>query len=170
MRTCAYNLKANGIVERFHRSLKAALKCRGGNWFEQLPIVMLGLRVRPDEDGSSAVARVTGESPLIPHILCDDFNMAELSIKLHNLNFPYRQTRQRETQTFVPKDLHCCCYVWLRVDRVKKALEAPYQGPYRVLNRSPDVFTIEVRGQSETVAIERLKPAVLPSESDGLAW
>ncbi|GFO39908.1 transposon ty3-g Gag-Pol polyprotein [Plakobranchus ocellatus] len=37
------------MVERFHRTLKAALKARltGNNWVEELPWVLLGLRTAP---------------------------------------------------------------------------------------------------------------------------
>ncbi|MEL7079650.1 MAG: hypothetical protein AAGM46_27620, partial [Cyanobacteria bacterium J06582_2] len=47
--TTAYNPEANGLVERFHRTLKAALMshCSTGNWFHHLPWVLLGLRTTP---------------------------------------------------------------------------------------------------------------------------
>ncbi|GBN82735.1 hypothetical protein AVEN_206099-1 [Araneus ventricosus] len=41
-RTVAYNPKCNGAVERFHRSLKSAIKCHATErWTEDLPSVML---------------------------------------------------------------------------------------------------------------------------------
>ena len=50
-RTTAYNPKANGMCERFHRSMKAALRATltDSNWFDRLPWVMLGLRLSPKE-------------------------------------------------------------------------------------------------------------------------
>ena len=43
--TTAYHPQANGLIERFHRQLKAALQARlvDGDWEGQLPWVMLGL-------------------------------------------------------------------------------------------------------------------------------
>lgn len=45
LRTTAFNPKANGIVERLHRPLKAALKSKmTDRWVDSLPVVLLGLR------------------------------------------------------------------------------------------------------------------------------
>ena len=46
LRTTAYHPCANGLVERLHRQLKAALKGhpQQGNWTEALPLVLLGIR------------------------------------------------------------------------------------------------------------------------------
>ena len=44
-RTTSYHPQANGLVERFHRKLKSALKAHTGtSWTESLPIVLLGIR------------------------------------------------------------------------------------------------------------------------------
>ncbi|KAK3760561.1 hypothetical protein RRG08_022844 [Elysia crispata] len=50
--TSAYHPQANGMIERFHRTLKTALKVRltGPNWVEELPWVLLGLRTTSKED------------------------------------------------------------------------------------------------------------------------
>ena len=56
--------------------------------------------------------------------------------------------------------------MWLRVDRVRRPLEAPYQGPYEVLNRTQRTFTIAIRGKPSVVSIDRLKPACLQKKSN----
>jgi hypothetical protein len=49
--TTSYRPQSNGMVERAHRSLKAALmaRCAGNNWVSHLPWVLLGLRTMPRE-------------------------------------------------------------------------------------------------------------------------
>ena len=52
-----------------------------------------------------------------------------------------------------------CSKVWLRVDRVRKSLEAPYTGPYFVIERNPKYFVIKISDDvHKTVSIDRLKP------------
>ncbi len=50
--TTAYHLQSNGMVERFHRCLKDALRarCAAANWVDHLPWVLLGLRAAARED------------------------------------------------------------------------------------------------------------------------
>ena len=50
--TTAYNPQPNGLVEKFHRHLKSALRARltGPNWTQELPWVLLGIHTAPRED------------------------------------------------------------------------------------------------------------------------
>ena len=64
--TTAYHPQANGLVERFHRSLKAALRARLTSpvWIDDLPWVMLGLRTAPKDDMGASVAEMVYGTPL----------------------------------------------------------------------------------------------------------
>ena len=67
--TTAYNPEANGIVERFHRSLKAALmsRCTSEKWKLELPWVLLGLRTTPkDVDDHAPAEKVYGDNLTVP--------------------------------------------------------------------------------------------------------
>ena len=66
-------------------------------------------------------------------------------------------------KSYIPKNLKSSEFVWLRTDRVRKPLEAPYTGPFKVLQRTDKHFTIELTDKSHsTVSIDRLKPCTLP--------
>jgi hypothetical protein len=59
VQTTAYHPEGNGLVERFHRRLKDALRarCAGPRWLEHLPWVMLGLRAAAREDSGISPAQ-----------------------------------------------------------------------------------------------------------------
>ncbi len=64
--TMAYHPQANGLVERFHRQLKDALRARldSQDWPSHLPWVMLGLRAASKEDcGISSAEMVLCRGP-----------------------------------------------------------------------------------------------------------
>ncbi len=52
IQTTAYHPIANRMVERFHRQLKASIKChlKQATWSEVLPLVMLGIRTSLKSD------------------------------------------------------------------------------------------------------------------------
>jgi len=52
IRTTSYHPIANGLVERFHRQLKSALKCLPDttHWAKALPLVLLGIRTTLKQD------------------------------------------------------------------------------------------------------------------------
>ncbi|BHF84456.1 hypothetical protein SprV_0902760700 [Sparganum proliferum] len=69
IRTTAYHPAANGMVERFHRQLKAFLRAAADpeNWTDHLPLVLLGIRsaLKPDLD-CSATEQVFGSTVRLP--------------------------------------------------------------------------------------------------------
>lgn len=63
-RTTAYHPQANGMIERFHRTLKASLKCKENiNWANELPLVLLGLRSTFKEDIEATPLQQPYEGP-----------------------------------------------------------------------------------------------------------
>jgi len=143
------------------------------NWVEILPTVLLGLRTCFKEDLNSSPAemlygstlRIPGEfffeedPPADPNIFLEKHRIAMRNIKS-------RPTAHHCNKTpFFHKNLFDCTHVWIRDDSVHKALQPPYSGPFRVINRINDnLFTIEIAGKSVNISTERLKPAFLPKE------
>ncbi|GBO12481.1 hypothetical protein AVEN_24766-1 [Araneus ventricosus] len=61
IRTAAYNPASNGMVERFHRQLKASLMCRLGSTkrsVQQLPTILLGILTAFKEDINASSAEL----------------------------------------------------------------------------------------------------------------
>ena len=67
--------------------------------------------------------------------------------------------------SYQPKALQDCSHVWLRVDRTKRHLEAPYSGPFRVLERDSKTMLIQQANNSARVSLDRVKPCYLPKDS-----
>ena len=170
-RTTAYHPAANGMVERFHRQLKAALKCQAHpeNWCDSLPLVMLGIRVALKADlGCSSAELVYGTSLRIPGTF---FTSTETTIvtdpgdyvqSLKNTMQRLQPSAPRTTQNptvHVHPDLKSSTHVFIRQDGVRKPLQQPYKGPFPVLSRTKKHFKLEVNGRQEIIGIDRLKPA-----------
>ena len=71
-RITAYHPQANGMVERIHRMLKAALCTRGGAaaWKDHLPWVLLGMRAAlGEETGVSAAEAALQQQLVVPGLL-----------------------------------------------------------------------------------------------------
>lgn len=74
LKTTAYRPQANGIIERFHRVLKASIKCHTEkNWADKLPLILLALRNTIKEDiGATPAQFVFGETVQLPGCFFDD--------------------------------------------------------------------------------------------------
>nr|VZI12855.1 unnamed protein product [Spirometra erinaceieuropaei] len=63
--------------------------------------------------------------------------------------------------SFIPPDLDKCDFVLVRHDAVRRPLQPPYDGPYKVLRRSDKDVVIDRNGKTDTVSIDRVKPAYI---------
>lgn len=176
IRTTAYHPEANGLLERWHRSLKAAIMCFGtSEWIDVLPTVLLGLRTAIKEDiGASAAELVYGTTLRIPgEFFLDEEMPPDPKFFVEKFREHMRQVRPTPTahhdkrKAFVHRTLYECTHVFVRVDRVKRPLEHPYEGPFKILDRPSDfVFTLEIKGERVNVNVDRLKPAFFEAHSE----
>ncbi|BHF62781.1 hypothetical protein SprV_0200576700 [Sparganum proliferum] len=74
--------------------------------------------------------------------------------------------RAPPTEPYVEKGLANCTHVFVRCDRVRKPLESPYEGPFRVLARNSKTFRILRGDKEDVVSIDRVKAAVAEEPPD----
>lgn len=170
IRSSPYHPASNGLVERFHRSLKQSLKCHGNpKWTESLPLVLLGLRSVMKDDLECTCAELVYGTPL--RLPAEFLDTPTVAVESHELLKRLRSTMETlkpkltsahsSPKIFIHPALENCTHVFVRNDTIRKPLQAPYDGPYRVANRTPKTFTLVINGKHSTVSKDRLKPAFL---------
>ena len=172
-RTTAYHPSANGMVERLHRQLKSSLKALPdpNKWSEALPLILLGIRSSFKTDLQCCTAelvygttlRLPGEffSPTLAVELADPADhVTQLKLLMSKLK-PTPVRKQTARDTHAPDELSTCTHVFIRQDRVLTPLQQPYNGPYKVVQRFPKYYKVEVKGKTETITLDRLKAAHL---------
>jgi hypothetical protein len=161
------------MVERFHRTLKNALRarCSGIDWSGHLPWVMLGLRAVPKEDcGISSAEMVFGTPLTLPGEFIENLSpgagsghgqtfFESLTEKMKNLPpIPTRRVSDEQRRDKVPDTLKNANFVFLRRDGHVPPLTPLYEGPFRVVSRTNKTFTLLRGVRQETVSVDRLKP------------
>ncbi|BHF78024.1 hypothetical protein SprV_0602113400 [Sparganum proliferum] len=143
---------ANGMVERFHRQLKATLRAADDpeNWTDHLPLVLLGIRffLKSDPD-CSGVEIVFGATSRLPGQMISP-------------------TLTSVWESFLEKHSSTCSHANLRCDRVRRPLEPPYDGPFRVISRGTKYFRIQRGTRKEVVIVGCLKAVVPDTPPDEL--
>ncbi|CAL9689822.1 unnamed protein product [Knipowitschia caucasica] len=168
-RTTAYHPQANGLCERFHRSMKAALRASltDGNWVDKLPWVMLGLRTAPKEDlQSSSAELVYGQALRVPGDFIPDatrpWSATEQRSSLREVATgfaPVPTSQHCSPESRMPAGLRSASFVFVRHDAHRGPLRPPYDGPFKVLQHGDKSLVVDIGGRPETISVDRIKPA-----------
>ncbi|XP_064467749.1 uncharacterized protein LOC135378603 [Ornithodoros turicata] len=144
-------------------------------WTDALPFVLLGIRTALKADiGCSASELVYGTPLRLPGEFITPVPAAKIpdpanyAHQLQQFMATLRAVQPRALDndaSFVSPEMESCSHVFLRHDAVRKSLQPPYDGPYRVLKRSRKHFTILINGRTEVVSVDRLKPAIIGNGS-----
>ena len=175
--TTAYHPQCNGLVERWHRDMKATLKIKcqeTKNWPDLLPSMVLGFKATPRDDTRGSPAQLTfGQQLRLPGEFVPSHGAAtpdrSFLDKMHKFFAavtPFPMAHKRKVAGHVPKEMSTCRRVWLE-EVVKTPLTPPYSGPYDIIERSDKYFTIDLDGRHENVSMDRLKPVVESASGGG---
>ena len=177
--TTAYHPQSNGMVERFHRQLKASLRARltSPTWTDELPIILLAIRATPKEDLGCAPAELAyGTTLRLPG---EFFAPATSPTSDDQQAFlPHLREAMRGLRAAAPLShgsrpvhtpplLHAAEFVFVRHDAHRSPLQCPYDGPFRVLERHDKHFVLDLGNRTDSVSLDRLKPAFVdPAPTD----
>lgn len=156
--------QSNGLVERFHRHLKSALRAclSGPNWVDELPWVLLGIRTAPKEDvGCSSAELVYGTPLTVPgDFIANQQPPSDHSFQLQRLRdqvgslAPVPTSRHGAAPASVPAGLQQAKFVFIRRDAHRTPLQRPYEGPFWVIETGPKTFKIDIGGKTETITVD----------------
>ena len=179
--TTAYHPQSNGVVERFHLTLKDALRCSvqaSNSWVRLLPWVLLGIRNAPKLDTSTSAAEVVFEVPLhVPGACFQGDRTHQLSateqLQLSQTNassftLDALDSSRFKISPFVAKSLRLARFVYIRDDKLGKASLAPkYLGPFKVLSKDwgNNTFRVDMGKKEDSISLARLKAASVPEEA-----
>nr|XP_009858312.1 uncharacterized protein LOC104265615 [Ciona intestinalis] len=133
--TTSYHPMSDGMAERIFRSLKASLmsQLNDNGWLENLPWVMLGLRAAYKQDLTCSSAElVYGTTLKLPGQFFDEptTTTADHRTFLDGLRKRMQSLRPTlprpllQNPSYIDNKLFSCTHVFVRVDRVKKALDS----------------------------------------------
>ncbi|XP_050340139.1 protein NYNRIN-like [Bactrocera neohumeralis] len=133
LRTTAYHPASNGIIERWHRSLKAAIKCyMTDNWVEVFPLILQGfrsswrndLKATPAEMVYGNILRLPAQFFAEKHTHNEGEFVENLRKRMQSLK-PSPTTNNSAHVPFIEKNLHSTPSVFVRNDSIRPPLQPP---------------------------------------------
>ena len=167
LRTTAFHPQSNGLVERFHRTLKNSLRSATivHDWTSNLPYILLGWRNIPSSRyGASPAQLVFGSNTyLVNDLFFGTAPSDDNHLNLVRDYFAKLDTTNKSFNTckiYIPSNLLNSKFVWL-LRESPTSLQSRYAGPYRVIsfNQDYNTATISVEGKMRTVNLSKLKPS-----------
>ncbi|GFV74158.1 putative gag-pol protein [Trichonephila clavipes] len=139
-KTTTYYPQANGCIERWHHFLKTSIMCHESeSWARSLPIILLGMRTiwRADFE-ATPTELLYGESIRLPRDFFEDTLFQPQSEFVQTLKATIRDFKpvpfsyHSKQKLFIFKDRKDRSHVFVLTDSVRRSLQSPYHGPYKI--------------------------------------
>ena len=166
--TTSFHPQSNGMIERFHRTLKNALRARlaSSEWYRHLPMVLLGLRTTPRDDTALSASEAVYGAPLTvpgeflgsPELPPPTY-LRKIEEAISGFAVPPPHHVPVSPPNQLPLALQTCKFVFIREDSSTPSLSPLYRGPYLVPERRDKFFRLQIGSKSDAVSVDRLKPA-----------
>lgn len=171
-RTSPYHPQSNSMIERLHRTLKAAIMANGAaDWSNKIYIILLGMRSTLKMDIEAAPAELVFGEPLrLPGEFFENAKMMPQNEFVKELQSRIREFQPRPASNhhketpFVSQDFATCTHVFVRNDKIRTSLTPPYDGPYLVTDKYDKTFKVIINQKPVIVSIDRLKPAYIAQD------
>ena len=167
-RTTSYHPQANGLVERFHRTLKQSLRILSieHSWLKVLPFVLLGWRNTPSRATESSPAQMLfGTNTALPNELVNFARKPSLEelakARDHFLSLDTNPlfSAANNQKSFLPDSLKSATHVWIR--QVNESNLRPlYNGPFPLISIVGNYAVVTINNVAQTVSLSRIKPAL----------
>nr|VZH91246.1 unnamed protein product [Spirometra erinaceieuropaei] len=147
-RTTAYHPAVNGLVERFHRQVKASLRSadKPENWMDHLLPPLLGIRSDLESDIHCSAAEIVFDATVrIPGQMISPTPLVTVedpTKHLHRLRQFMRtlssvHTGPSVSESYLEKDLATSPQEYLRCNQVRRPFEPSYDGHFRATQFPP---------------------------------
>lgn len=155
-RTTAYHPTGNGLIERFHRHVEAALRAQSvpEAWIDNLPILLFGLRAtfKPgiayteSEVLYGAASRllvdfITSPTPMVP---LDPLSYAHHLRETMCALCPVPTSSSLTGKVFCHLALPTAIHAFVRREALRKPLQPSFDSLFPVLRRSPKFYTLQL--------------------------
>lgn len=150
--TTAYHPQSNGMVERFRRVLKAALRARGSKteWDQHLPWALQGIRAQAQEEaGSSSTEAALGVQLQLPGVQLPREPQQPPQFKTILSTIRSYAEMAATPPVCAPGDI-----VFLCAGPAGPALSSPYSGPFCVADVRGKAVQLQMGQRKEWVSMD----------------